>query len=174
MGDIFLSDAEDTCPTCHSTVYELYNDRKCGALFLKGYVLKSEMDSYGRAYLWRYSGQVIDTSTLKEIHLYIPEKGFIPQNRGKYPLRPCYLDSRSGFINFRDDSLAGKLGKEKITRTRTVVEYATAFFLLVIVSKLLEGQFVFASGRVTVTSPKTPPTYRSNLYYLPKKKKCCY
>lgn len=114
LGDIFLSDAEDTCPTCHSTVYELYNDRKCGALFIKGYVLKSEMDSYGRAYLWRYSGQVIDTSTLKEIHLYIPEKGFVPQNRGKYPLRPCYLDSRSGFINFRDDSMAGKDGVLKL------------------------------------------------------------
>ena len=56
----------------------------------------------------------------------------------------------------------------------TVVEDATAFFLLVIVTKLLEGQFVFAPRRVTVTSPKTPPTYRNNLYYLPKKKKCCY
>ena len=52
-----------------------------------------------------------------------------------------------------DDSLAGKLGKEKITRTRTVVERATVFFQLVIVSKLLEGQFVFASGRVTVSLP---------------------
>lgn len=114
LGDIFLSDAEDTCPTCHSAVYELYNDRKCGALFLKGYVLKSEMDSFGRAYLWRYSGQVFDTSALKEIHLYIPEKGFIPQNKGKYPLHPCYLDSRSGFVNFRDDSMAGKDGVLKL------------------------------------------------------------
>lgn len=93
---------------------------------------------------------------MKEIDKYFP-KDFTPgKKKGSY------------------DSLVGKLGKEKITRTRTVVEYATAFFLLVIVSKLLEGQFVFAPRRVTVTSPKTPPIYRSNLYYLPKKKKCCY
>ena len=88
----------------------------------------------------------------------------------KYFPQGLHTRQEEGF----DDSLAGKLGKEKITRTRTVVEYATAFFLLVIVSKLLEGQFVFASGRVTVASPKPPPTYRNNLYYLPKKKKCCY
>lgn len=114
LGDIFLSDTEETCPICHSMVYELYNDRKCGALFLKGYVLQSEIDSFGRAYLWRYSGQVFDTSSLKEIHLYIPEKGVVPPKRGKYPLRPCYLDSRSGFIDFRDDSMAGEDGVLKL------------------------------------------------------------
>lgn len=114
LGDIFLSDTEETCPICHSMVYELYNDRKCGALFLKGYVLQSEIDSFGRAYLWRYSGQVFDTSSLKEIHLYIPEKGQVPPKRGKYPLRPCYLDSRSGFIDFRDDSMAGEDGVLKL------------------------------------------------------------
>lgn len=117
LGEIFLSDAHYTCPECGSAVYELYNDRKCGALFLRGYVLKSEMDSLGHTYLWRYAGQVFDESTLKEIHLYIPQKGFTPKNRGKYRLRPCYLDSRSGFINFRDDSLAGKEGVLKLYYT---------------------------------------------------------
>ena len=45
------------------------------------------------------------------------------------------------------------------------------FFQLVIVSKLLEGQFVFASGRVTVTSPKTPPTYRKQSLLPTEKEK---
>ena len=35
LGDIFLSDGKLTCPHCQSVVYELYNDRRCGALFYK-------------------------------------------------------------------------------------------------------------------------------------------
>ena len=33
LGDIFLNDSYLTCPHCGSAVYELYNDRRCGALF---------------------------------------------------------------------------------------------------------------------------------------------
>ncbi|MEG0092266.1 MAG: hypothetical protein RSA20_10620, partial [Oscillospiraceae bacterium] len=94
-------------------MYELYNDRKCGTLFLKGYVLKTEIEMLGRAYLWRYPGQILDNS-LKEIHLYIPDKAFFIKRQGKYPVRPCYLDSKSGFIDFRDDSKAGKDGVLKL------------------------------------------------------------
>ena len=94
-------------------VYELYNDRKCGALFIKGYVQKTEIDSFGRAYLWRHSGQVFEDS-LKEIHLYIPETGFEPKRGGKTPLQPCYLDSKTGYIDFTDDSQNGKEGVLKL------------------------------------------------------------
>lgn len=94
-------------------VYELYNDRKCGALFIKGYVQKTEIDSFGRAYLWRHSGQVFEDS-LKEIHLYIPETGFEPKKGGKTPLQPCYLDSKTGYIDFADDSQNGKEGVLKL------------------------------------------------------------
>ena len=38
LGDIFLNDYKLTCPECESVVYELYNDRRCGALYLKGYI----------------------------------------------------------------------------------------------------------------------------------------
>lgn len=113
LGEILLSDGRTTCPICGSMVYELYNDRKCGALFIKGYVQKTEIDSFGRAYLWRHSGQVFEDS-LKEIHLYIPETGFEPKRGGKTPLQPCYLDSRTGYIDFTDDSQNGKEGVLKL------------------------------------------------------------
>lgn len=77
------------------------------------YVQKTEIDSFGRAYLWRHSGQVFEDS-LKEIHLYIPETGFEPKRGGKTPLQPCYLDSRTGYIDFTDDSQNGKEGVLKL------------------------------------------------------------
>ena len=43
-----------------------------------------------------------------------------------------------------DDPLAGKLGKEKITRTRAIIECRNCFIRTCDCSKLLEGQFVFA------------------------------
>ena len=49
LGDVFLSDNRLYCPHCHSHVYELYTDRRCGALFLHGFV--SEV--HGRQYLLR-------------------------------------------------------------------------------------------------------------------------
>lgn len=113
LGNILLSDGRTTCPECGGMVYELYNDRKCGALYVKGYVEKSEIDNNGRAFLWRNSGQVFE-ETLKEIHLYIPELGFKPKKGGSTPPRPCYLDSKTGYINFADDSLDGKPGILKL------------------------------------------------------------
>ena len=39
LGEVYLSDGNLICPHCGSVVYELYNDRRCGALFFKGYIL---------------------------------------------------------------------------------------------------------------------------------------
>ena len=58
LGEIYLSDGQLMCPHCNSAVYELYNDRRCGALFVKGYV--QDEDLTGQTYLWRYPGQLLD------------------------------------------------------------------------------------------------------------------
>ena len=113
VGEVFLSDGQLICPHCGSVVYELYNDRRCGALFYKGFVLAEELEGSSHAYLWRYSGQLLDRN-MKEVHLYIPPKGYKPDNKVKNPLKPCYLDINSGFINFRDDSQDGKPGIRKL------------------------------------------------------------
>lgn len=114
LGEIFLSDGNLTCPHCDSLVYELYDDRRCGALFFKGYVLSDELEHSSHAFLWRYPGQLLDQN-MKEVHLYIPPKDYVLDNRKtKNQFKPCYLDVKSGFVNFKDDSLEGKPGIRKL------------------------------------------------------------
>lgn len=114
LGEVFLSDEHLTCPYCNSVVYELYGDRRCGALYYKGYVLEEDIAERRMAYLWHYAGQLMDTQ-VKEIHLYIPENDFIPQKiTGERPIKPCYLDIKSGFIDFKDDKLDGKENIRKL------------------------------------------------------------
>lgn len=114
LGEVFLSDEQMVCPHCHSVVYELYNDRRCGALFYKGYVLEDDIGVKNHAFLWHYPGQLMD-QRMKEVHLFIPEMDYkLPKKQGKNPIKPCYLDIKSGFINFRDDSSAGKENIRKL------------------------------------------------------------
>ena len=113
LGEVYLSDGNLICPHCGSVVYELYNDRRCGALFFKGYILADE-GLHGNIYLWHYSGQLIDRR-MKEIHLYIPDDDFeLPEKQGLNAIKPCYLDVKSGFVNFTDDSSEGKPGIRKL------------------------------------------------------------
>lgn len=106
LGEIFLSEGNLTCPHCGGAVYELYNDRRCGTLFFKGYILDESPSS--RTFLWRYPGQILD-KRMKEIHLYIPPAKYKPpRSGGKTAIKPCYLDVKSGFIYFDDDSMFGK------------------------------------------------------------------
>lgn len=114
LGEIFLSDGKMTCPHCGSVVYELYNDRRCGSLFFKGYILDDDADFSGNVYLWHFPGQLMD-HRMKEMHLYIPPIDYEPpKKQGKNAIKPCYLDIASGFIHFGDDSLSDKPGIRKL------------------------------------------------------------
>ena len=108
LGDVQLVDAHLICPKCNGRVYELYNDRRCGALFFHGYV----QQCIGRQYLWTNPGAFFDARKMKEIHLYIPMVGeeIPPRKKGtKNPLKRCFLDYSSGYITF-DDSGTNKEG----------------------------------------------------------------
>lgn len=106
LGEIFLSDGELNCPHCGSVVYEIYNDRRCGALFFKGYVLEDEFAHEDKTYLWRYSGQIFDEH-MREVHLFIPPDDYVfDGNRSK--VKECFLDVRSGFIYFGSARSAGR------------------------------------------------------------------
>lgn len=114
LGDIFLSDGKFICPECGSVVYELYNDRRCGALYYKGYIHEADLINKRRTYLWHYPGQIIDPD-LKEIHLFIPQTDFsLSKQTRANPVLPCYLDEKTGFIDFTDDSLDGESGIRKL------------------------------------------------------------
>lgn len=114
LGDVFLSDGQFVCPHCGSVVYELYMDRRCGALFYKGYMLEEDTHFSGNVYLWHYPGQLMD-HRMREVHLYIPPEEFrLSGRQGKYPIKPCYMDIRSGFVSFSDDSLENVPGYRKL------------------------------------------------------------
>lgn len=112
LGEVFFYDGNFICPDCGSVVYELYNDRRCGALFFKGYILSDEIKTI--TYLWHNSGQVMDDN-MKEIMLYIPENGeIIAGKKSSNQVLPCYLDIKSGFVNFQDDSWDGRENCRKL------------------------------------------------------------
>ena len=107
IGEVFLDDQYYSCPHCGSVVYEVYNDRRCGALFYHGYILSDEIKTGKPVYLWRQPGQML-INDLKEILLYIPSDNFqYKKSKGMASIHPCYLDTRSGFISF-DDSWYGR------------------------------------------------------------------
>ena len=108
LGEVFFEDDKLYCPECHSVVYEVYNDRRCGALFFRGFVFEDEITGKGKSYLWRYEGQRLE-KRMKEIHLFIPDDEYVmPKKQGNHPVLPCYLDTQTGFVDFRDDSQEGK------------------------------------------------------------------
>ena len=56
-----------------------------------------------------YKRQQLMDRRMKEVHLFIPTENFeLPAKQGKNAIKPCYLDVKSGFVNFADDSSAGK------------------------------------------------------------------
>ena len=114
LGEIYFADGIFTCKECGSTVYELYNDRRCGSIFFRGFVLKQDFDARRRTYLWHQPG-LINEDEVKEIHLFIPDEEYrLPSKQGKNKIHPCYMDVQSGFIDFSDDSLNGKPGIRKL------------------------------------------------------------
>lgn len=126
LGEVFFRDGNLLCPECGCTVYELYNDRRCGGLFFSGYVITEEngkIDLNQITYLWHYSGQIMD-SKIKKIMLYIPQDGeIVSKGSSANPILPCYMDVKSGFINFRDDSWDGRENCRKLY----YCNYSTSF-----------------------------------------------
>lgn len=114
LGEVYLTDGNLVCKECGSTIYELYNDRRCGSIFFRGFVLKQDFEARKRTYLWHQPG-MMNEEEVNEIHLFIPSANFhLPESQGKNKILPCYLDVYSGFIDFSDDSLDGKSGIRKL------------------------------------------------------------
>ena len=122
LGAIFIDGRYDFCPHCQSAVYELANDRRCGALFIKGWVFEDAVAGRKTDFLWRYPAAE-SSRPMKEIRLFPAPRDFDPnalketpaegEKKGKsggsqYPIRRCYLDVKSGYVDFRDDSWADK------------------------------------------------------------------
>lgn len=107
LGQVFLNDRHTVCPSCNCRVYELYTDRRCGALFLHGYVAGTTQ----KQFLWMRSGNFFDEAQMKEMHLYLPMEGdsLPPPTRNGAKKYRCWLDVKNGYITF-DDSDHGREG----------------------------------------------------------------
>lgn len=83
LGEVYFTDGNLTCKKCGSTVYELYNDRRCGSIFFRGFVLKQDFDDRKRTYLWHYPG-MMNENEVQEIHLFVPSADYqLPEKQGK-------------------------------------------------------------------------------------------
>lgn len=74
LGEVYFTDGNLTCKKCGSTVYELYNDRRCGSIFFRGFVLKQDFDDRKRTYLWHYPGMMNEnTATQQPLYSTLPD-----------------------------------------------------------------------------------------------------
>lgn len=102
IGKIYFGDIKDTC-NCGGKVYQLVNDRRCGALFIKGYMYQ---DGSSQNFVWNKIGQQYEED-IKEVHLYL-----VP-NDGSYQMgkeeQVGWLNAATGKF-FSNDNFANREG----------------------------------------------------------------
>lgn len=98
IGKVYIDSYEDTC-SCGGKIYELINHRRCGALFVKGFIDFTKV----KQFVWQKPG-LIKNEDLKEIHLYILNTGFKKSKTAVYK----WLDSRTGILH--PDNEDSKIG----------------------------------------------------------------
>ncbi|WP_142414225.1 DEAD/DEAH box helicase [Hathewaya massiliensis] len=104
IGKIYFGSGRDTCECCGGKVYELVNDRRCGALFLKGYMHENEINDN---FVWNKVGEQFGDN-MKEVHFYIiPNWG--PFTKSK-ETKVGWLNAVSGKFFDDNDTYAGKKG----------------------------------------------------------------
>lgn len=95
IGKIYIGSHDDVCK-CGGKIYELLNDRTCGALFLKGYIDEDEPQA---RFVWNKKGIVAD-KTFRETHYYIIPNDV--QFKPKKDVKTGWLNSIAGRIEFDD------------------------------------------------------------------------
>lgn len=91
IGKVFLSYRSNRCK-CGALIYQLLNERSCGALFLHGFM---EIDSKGDKYIWNQAGRVI-SEDFCEIHFYIvPKNTSFKLEKGQ---EHGWLNSKTGIL----------------------------------------------------------------------------
>ncbi|MEW9124498.1 MAG: Zn-binding domain-containing protein [Thermotaleaceae bacterium] len=91
IGKVYLDTYSDTC-TCGGKIYELINHRRCGALFIKGFIDESIS---GRSFVWQRAG-IVKSDQLKEIHLYVASEKLNKKDLKNAEIK--WLDSKTGIL----------------------------------------------------------------------------
>lgn len=91
IGKVALHSGSNRCK-CGSLIYQLLNERSCGALFLQGFL---EINSKGDKYIWNQSGRVI-SENFCEVHFYIiPKNSSFKLDKGQ---EHGWLNSKTGIL----------------------------------------------------------------------------
>lgn len=101
IGKIYFGVHDDICK-CGGRIYELINDRACGALFYKGYMDEDDSEQY----IWNKKS--IDNESFKEVHFYIIPKNINYIPRGKSKIQTVWLNSLTGRIETNDNHASQK------------------------------------------------------------------
>lgn len=99
LGKIYIGNHDDVCK-CGGKIYELLNDRSCGALFLRGFI---DEDEPKERFVWNKKG-ILTNKNFKEIHFYV-----IPKNTSfakRRTVKTGWLNSIAGRLEY-DDTHAG-------------------------------------------------------------------
>lgn len=92
VGKVYLSKTQDVCK-CGGKIYELVNERSCGALFLRGYISTLEKNY---EFVWNKKGAQQE-STLTEVHFYIiPNDGTYNKTTAPKYVKFAWLNSITG------------------------------------------------------------------------------
>lgn len=103
FGKIYLNKQNTRCK-CGGMIYELLNERACGALFMKGFIDISENVN---PFVWNKSG-VQFTENLKEVHFYvIPDDGSFKRTSNN--IKIAWLNTISGRLDAYEDH-TGEIG----------------------------------------------------------------
>jgi len=98
LGRVFLNRASSRCK-CGGMIYELINERSCGALFLRGYIDESERTN---PFVWNEPG-VLFSKNLKEVHFYmIPKDGSYKKDKSGNE-KVAWLNATTGRLDQYDD-----------------------------------------------------------------------
>ncbi|KKG83060.1 DEAD/DEAH box helicase [Methanosarcina mazei] len=103
LGKLFTNSKQETCD-CGGQIYELINDRRCGALFLKAYMVY-ETQSELNIDLWQTPGDSFGKN-MREVHLYIIPTTGIYQEKKNGP-EEGWINPYTGVLH-RDPSYSGK------------------------------------------------------------------
>ena len=101
FGRLYVGSHPDVCD-CGGKVYELINDRTCGALFLKGYLDETEQQA---RFVWNKKGQISERG-FKEVHYYLIPRGETFTTRTN--VKTGWMNSIAGRIE-ENDNHAGKM-----------------------------------------------------------------
>lgn len=114
IGKVYLDTYRDNC-SCGGKIYELINHRRCGALFIKGYIDETVTND---SFIWQQPG-ITRSDLLKEIHLHLPGDDF---NISEFKNSEfAWIDSKTGLISHfqKDGSIRVLFSKDKKSKNET-------------------------------------------------------